>query len=148
MDKHIETLHKYIDNINLDEIRIATDMVKAAIDDNKKIFVIGNGGSMATAMHFANDLLLSNDLKVKVFHLSNQSNITAIANDNDYDDVFVLQLKNMMDVGDLLIAISCSGNSANVVKAVHYANTVGKTIGITGFHGGNVKSSATYTVFV
>ena len=148
MDKYIEEIHKYVDNISLDEIRVATDMIKATIDDNKKIFIIGNGGSMATAMHLADDLMLGNDLKVKVFHLSNQSSMTAIANDNDYVDVFSLQLKNMMDTGDLLIAISCSGNSANVCKAIEYANTIGKTIGITGFHGGYVKANSTFNVFV
>lgn len=148
MDNYKEALYKYIDNINLNEIRIATDMIKATIDADKKIFIIGNGGSMATAMHFTNDLMLSNDLKVKVFHLSNQSNMTAIANDNDYTEIFALQLKNLMSIGDLLIAISCSGNSLNIVKAVQYANTVGKTIGITGFHGGNVKSTSTYNIFV
>lgn len=112
---------------------------------NSKIYIIGNGGSAATASHMANDLSVGLKLReirnFNVESLSDNSSVcTAIANDIGYENIFYAQLKNKLTKDDVLIAISCSGNSANIVKAVEYAKQIGATvIGMTGFEGGKLK---------
>lgn len=109
---------------------------------------MGNGGSAATASHFACDLAKGTTMdnpsmrkRFKVTALTdNVPLLTAWANDIDYENMFVEQLKNLLEEGDLVIAISGSGNSKNVLKAVEYANTrAAKTVGLTGFEGGRLK---------
>lgn len=105
------------------------------------IFLIGNGGSAATCIHFANDLLSAGH---KAMCLVDQSNITRIANDKDYKFVFVDQLRVLFSENDALIAISASGNSANLVEAVNYINSIGGlTVAIVGFDGGVLKKICT-----
>jgi len=145
---YIKRIKGYIDEINIKDIVKASKIIMDTINSGKKIFIIGNGGSMATAMHFAEDLLLGNKLKGKVFHLSNVSAITAVSNDFSYEDVFVKQLEKLMDDGDLLITISCSGLSNNLIKAIEYANKKGYTLSISGFHGGYTKRNADFHIFV
>lgn len=114
-------------------------------ENKSKIYIIGNGGSAATASHMANDL--SAGLKMReirnfnVESLSDNSSVcTAIANDIGYENIFYAQLKHKIKKEDVLIAISCSGNSANIVKAAKYAKEIGATIiGVTGFDGGELK---------
>jgi D-sedoheptulose 7-phosphate isomerase len=112
---------------------------------NSKIYIIGNGGSAATASHMANDLSVGLKLReirnFNVESLSDNSSVcTAIANDIGYENIFYAQLKNKLTKDDVLIAISCSGNSSNIVKAVEYAKQIGATvIGMTGFEGGKLK---------
>jgi len=134
----------------LNEIDLqAIEDIKNTIDKteklNSKVYIIGNGGSAATASHMANDL--SAGLKMReirnfnVESLSDNSSVcTAIANDIGYENIFYAQLKHKIKKEDVLIAISCSGNSANIVKAAKYAKETGATIiGITGFDGGELK---------
>ncbi len=110
------------------------------------IFIIGNGGSAATASHMANDL--SGGLKLREIRrfrvVSLADNValnTAIANDIGYENVFYAQLKDQVAPHDLLIAISCSGNSPNIVKAVRYCKTLGvPVVGLTGFDGGELRA--------
>ncbi|WP_373072002.1 SIS domain-containing protein [Sulfurimonas sp.] len=112
---------------------------------NGRIYIIGNGGSAATASHMVNDLgigLKRREIKnFDVYSLSDNTPVcSAIANDIGYENVFYMQLKDRIKQDDLLMAISCSGNSENIVKAVEYAKDVGTdVIGITGFDGGRVK---------
>jgi len=114
--------------------------------DNRTIFLIGNGGSAATASHFANDLGLgprkSGGKAYRALSLAdNMAFVTAAGNDIGYDMVFVEQLKTLMNPGDVVIAISASGNSPNVVRAVEYANAHGAvTVGLTGFDGGELRT--------
>jgi D-sedoheptulose 7-phosphate isomerase len=116
------------------------------------IFIFGNGGSASTSSHFCCDLNKGVSYgKHKKFHAhsltDNMATITAYANDTSYDDVFVEPLKNFLNPGDLVIAISGSGNSKNVIKAVEYANSMGnRTAGITGYNGGKLKQIATLSV--
>jgi len=119
-----------------------------AYEKEKYIFVMGNGGSAATASHFACDLnkgcCLDLDRKFKMFCLNdNIPTLMALANDVSYDVVFEEQLKNFFRPGDLAIAISGSGNSENVIRAIQYAGlNGGRTIGLCGFSGGRLSELA------
>ena len=109
------------------------------------MYVVGNGGSAATASHIQADFRFFvryfTDFRPKVVALTdNVPLMTAISNDNSYEDVFVEQMKGVFNEGDLLLAISASGNSPNVIKAVEFAKQLGgKTIGFCGFSGGKLK---------
>jgi D-sedoheptulose 7-phosphate isomerase len=110
------------------------------------VFFIGNGGSAATASHFANDIAIgtrTGDAKpFRAMALTdNVAVLTALANDNGYDSIFVDQLKVHLRDGDALVAISASGNSPNVIAAVEYARSRGaKVVGLTGFDGGKLRT--------
>ena len=106
---------------------------------------MGNGGSAATASHMANDLSVGLKLReIRNFNVQSLSDntpvCTAIANDIGYENVFYAQLKNKLQPDDLVIALSCSGNSENIVKASQYTKKIGATlVGMTGFDGGELK---------
>jgi D-sedoheptulose 7-phosphate isomerase len=111
------------------------------------VFFIGNGGSAATASHFANDLSIGTNEYDKPFRAmsltDNVSVITAIGNDFGYEDIFVRQLRVLGKRGDVVVGISASGNSPNLLKTFEYARTAGiKTVAITAFDGGKMKSIA------
>jgi D-sedoheptulose 7-phosphate isomerase len=114
----------------------------------RTIFLVGNGGSAATASHAACDLSLGPRLfggkAYRAISLAdNSALITAAGNDVGYDAVFSEQLKTLLRPGDVVVAISASGNSPNVVRAVEYANQAGAvTIGLTGFDGGRLRQIA------
>ncbi len=119
-----------------------------AYRDRRTVFLIGNGGSAAAATHFGQDLNkaatcgLSVDTRFRAIPLTdNISFITALANDDGYDRVFVEQLTNHAGSQDVLVSISGSGNSPNVLRAVEYAKSLGmRTLGVTGFGGGKLGS--------
>jgi len=119
-----------------------------AYRDDRMIFVMGNGGSGATASHLACDInkgcCLDLEKKFKMLCLNdNIPTLLALANDISYDVVFEEQLKNFFSPGDLVIGISGSGNSENVLRALRYAKANGgKTIGLTGFSGGALSGLA------
>jgi len=124
-----------------------------AREGGHRIFFIGNGGSAATASHFANDVAIGTRSTSKPFKAisltDNNAIITAIANDDGYDQIFVKQLEVLMERGDVVVAISASGNSPNVVKAVELANFVGNTtVGFTGFDGGKLRQLCTHVVHI
>jgi D-sedoheptulose 7-phosphate isomerase len=111
------------------------------------VFFIGNGGSAATASHFANDLSIGTNEYDKPFRAISLTDnipvITAIGNDFGYEDIFVRQLRVLGKRGDVVVGISASGNSPNLLKAFEYARSAGiKTIAITAFDGGRMKSIA------
>lgn len=123
-----------------------------AYKEGSTIFVFGNGGSAATASHFATDLnkgiSYGLEKRFRVMALTdNFSTVSAYSNDTSYDDVFVEQMKNFIKPGDLVIGISGSGNSKNVLNAVEYANSRGNiTVGITGYDGGKLRQIAKHSV--
>ena len=123
---------------------LATILLKARAE-NRKIFFCGNGGSASTASHFTSDLakgtIVEGTPRFRALSLAdNIPQILAWGNDSCYEDIFVEQLKNLWDPGDVLIGISGSGNSENVLRAVEYANqNGGTTVGLTGFDGGKLK---------
>lgn len=125
-----------------------------ARDDDKRIYAIGNGGSASTASHFVVDMgkgaSIGREKRFKTIPLTdNMEWITALSNDISYDDVFVEQLKNFAEPGDVLLAISGSGNSENVLRAVKHANDVGcVTVGFTGFEGGKLNALVDHGIVV
>lgn len=142
---YINELVKCAKDIPESEIEEITNLLVDAYNNSRCVFIIGNGGSASTASHFRCDLVKGTVVKdkkrIKAMSLSdNTETITAIGNDISYEDIFAEQLKNFLSKGDLLIAISASGNSPNIIKAVTYAKTAGVVIvGLTGFGGGKLK---------
>jgi D-sedoheptulose 7-phosphate isomerase len=130
--------------LDVDAVAAGLALLEAAHAASKQVFLVGNGGSAATASHWANDLtwgLVRAGIRpLRAIALTdNVPVITAIANDSSYDEVFSRQLDALATPGDLLIAISGSGNSPNVLRAVELAREKGlKTLGILGMKGGKV----------
>jgi len=147
--EYLEGLVRVIETLNGDEVAALIQELKKAYDADRQIFIIGNGGSAATASHMACDLAknILGQMRGKTRHrfrvLSMTDNvpmITALANDLGYDQIFTEQLILYGKPGDLLLVISGSGNSPNIVKAVELARQMGlKTAGMLGFDGGRVK---------
>lgn len=143
-----------IDSLNIEELNVAMNAIYNAWLGGNIIYTLGNGGSAATASHFVCDFNKGISMNVdRQFNLQclndNTPIMMAIANDIGYDDVFYLQLKDRVRPGDLLIAISGSGNSRNVLKACEYAKEQGaKIIGLTGYNGGCLKEIADYSMHV
>ena len=127
---------------NIEEV---ASVVIDAWKKGKQVFIMGNGGSATTASHFARDLQIgaAAEGKPRVRALSlvdNVAFITALANDIDYSSIFEEQLVGQMTAGDVVIGISASGNSPNVLKAIEYARRNGATtVGLIGFGGGKLK---------
>jgi D-sedoheptulose 7-phosphate isomerase len=125
-----------------------------ALESGRFIYVMGNGGSAANAEHFVNDLGKGGQRgfprRFKVMSLTgNVSLMTAWANDTDYEHVFAEQLRNFVSSGDVVLAISGSGNSRNVLNALGLARERGAvTVGLTGFDGGKLKSLCDHCVVV
>jgi D-sedoheptulose 7-phosphate isomerase len=137
-------LLKAIDSIDLAAVERAIDVLRRAREEGRHIFVCGNGGSAATASHFATDIVkgasFGRDKRFRIMALTDSlSTLTAYSNDVNYECVFVEQLKNFAEPGDVLIAISGSGNSPNVLRALEYANSIGcHTIALSGRDGGKM----------
>tara|TARA_B100000949_G_scaffold228556_1_gene236270 strand:+ start:299 stop:847 length:549 start_codon:yes stop_codon:yes gene_type:complete len=139
-EKFLQESKNAIDNLieNNDKISEMINLLQEVRNNKKNVFVIGNGGSSSTASHFVCDLLKTSinnsQPRFRAQCLSdNTAVMTAWSNDVSYDDIFSEQLKNFVEEGDILIAISCSGNSTNVIKAVEESKRRGiKTIGLTG----------------
>jgi D-sedoheptulose 7-phosphate isomerase len=143
--KYLSDLKGIINTLENRDLEKIIEMIKKAREEDKRIFVFGNGGSAATANHFAADFgknAVNGDTnRFKIISLSNNiSSITACGNDIGFETVFEEQLKNLMHDGDLIICISASGNSPNIIRAVEYARKrSGTIIGITGFDGGKLR---------
>ena len=156
LKKYIDTVTESFGNLDQSEIFKFTDLLVDAYIKERFVFVIGNGGSAANASHFAQDLAkgtkYQHDQKKRLKALSLTDNlpfVTAQGNDEGYESIFVEQLKTYAKNGDLLVAISGSGNSPNIIKAIEWANDEGiTTVGITGFEGGKLKKLAKHSVNV
>jgi D-sedoheptulose 7-phosphate isomerase len=143
-ESYLSYLVGSLENVQAEEIDAVIDNIFDAYLKNRMIFVIGNGGSAANASHFAQDLAngtkVSPDSVKRIKALSLTDNlpyISALGNDEGFKSVFEQQLKTFASEGDLLIAISGSGNSPNIISAVEWGNKNGLlTMGITGFDGG------------
>ena len=142
------TLQKMLEQVNPAEVQAAVDLIWNAYLNGKTIYVIGNGGSASNASHIACDLSKStaspHTPRLKVVSLTdNVASITAIANDYSYEDIFTEQLKYQCQAGDVLLALSVSGTSPNVVKAVKWAARQGHpTIAWVGRNGGELYQIA------
>ena len=154
--QYLDIFFKKIRTIDEHSIMNLVSDIKNAYDNEKFIFLIGNGGSAAKASHLAQDLskgvIIDQTVKKRIKALSLTDNVpylTALANDDGYENVFVSQLRTFSKPGDYLLAISGSGNSSNVIKAAEYCkkNKI-KVIGITGFDGGKLKLLSDTSVHV
>ena len=134
-----------LDAISKDDLNSLMNLLMDAKDAGKTIFIMGNGGSAATASHYVCDfnkgISFGKENMFKFICLNdNIPTMMAYANDLSYADVFVGPLKNFMQEGDIVIGISGSGNSENVVRAIQYANkNGGVTVGLTGYSGGDMQ---------
>ena len=142
---YLDYLASCFEALDCDAIASFVGLLLTARDTGNAVFFIGNGGSAATASHFANDISIGtrtgDEKPFRAISLTdNVAVMTALANDEGYDRMFVDQLKVQMRDGDALVAISASGNSPNVIAAVEYAKSRGaQVIGLTGFDGGKLK---------
>jgi len=140
--------------INPSELDAVANSIVECYNREGMIYIFGNGGSSATASHVAGDYLkaitFGMDKRLKIICLSdNTPGLMAIANDISYDDIFVEQLKNFIKPGDLVIGISGSGNSENVLKALRLAkDRKVETIALVGFSGGKAKSMVDVCVHI
>jgi len=143
-----------IDAIDLAKVNQAIEWFKDARAAGRHIFVCGNGGSASTASHFACDIVkgasFNRHARFRIMALTDQlPTLTAYANDVGYDAVFVEQLKNFAQPGDLVMGISGSGNSPNVLRAIEYANQAGcRTLALTGRDGGQLGPMAQLNIQV
>ena len=151
---YITKLTALLQSIDPKEVEKVGLLLSAAREEGRQVFLLGNGGSAASASHLAVDLgkgcSRNREKRFRVLSLTDNTPwMTALSNDISYEDVFVEQLKNYAEKGDLLIAISGSGNSKNVLKALQYANQIGcETIGISGFAGGKLKDLVKHHVHI
>ena len=152
IQSYFDKLKNTLDNVDKEEVAKFVELLEEARANKKQIFIFGNGGASTTAAHFASDLNKPVDPnfpnRFKIICLNdNIPTMLAYANDISFDDIFKEQLKNLVQEGDLVIGMSGSGNSKNIVKAIEYANSVNaKTIGITGYDGGKLKKVSDYSV--
>lgn len=143
-DSYKSSLFRAIDSVDLARVEQAIQILSEARAAGRHIFTCGNGGSASTASHFVCDMVKGASFqraeRFRIMALTDSlPTLTAYSNDVDYGCVFVEQLKNFAQSGDVLIAISGSGNSPNVVRAVEYANSIGcHTIAMTGRDGGKL----------
>ena len=146
-DSYLNYLQSILKKIETKEIARFIETLLNARKRKATVFFIGNGGSAATASHFANDISIGTndyDDPFKAISLTdNVSILTAIGNDFGYEEIFQRQLRVLGHHGDVVVAISASGNSPNLLKAFEYAKKIGiRTVAITAFDGGKLKSKA------
>lgn len=150
IQRYLDRLQATIRNLNTDEINNFINLLVEARNNDKNIFIMGNGGSAATASHFTGDFNKGVSYQYDQFKRfkficlnDNLPTMLAYANDVGYEECFVEPLKNFFKPGDLVIGISGSGNSKNVLKAIEYANqNGGVTFGLVGYDGGKLKQLA------
>ena len=153
LQDYVGRLTEILNKIDPEKLgQVVTTFIEAFKSGNT-IYVVGNGGSAATASHMQADFRFFvryfSKFRPKIIALTdNVPMITAIGNDNNFEDVFVEQMRGQFVAGDVLIAISASGNSPNLVKAAEYANELGgKTIAFVGFLGGKLNEISTVPLY-
>ena len=154
IQNYISHLQGVLERLTLPDVRRSIDVIMEAYYTEKQIFVIGNGGSASTASHLACDLGKGTSIpgkpRFRVISLTdNVATMSAWSNDVSYEDVFVEQLRNLVNPEDVVIGISASGNSENVIRAMRHAKEIGcKTIGWSGFGGGTLATICDVNVVV
>ena len=155
-EDYIEYLNYIIKNLNKKNIKEFENLLEVARKKKQTIFIAGNGGAAATSITMANDLgfdILKKTKVKKTFRVQSLNDnpyvITAIANDTGYENIFLNQLKIHYKSGDLLILLSASGNSLNLIKACDWVKKQGgKTIGILGFDGGKLLKKCNLSIHI
>jgi D-sedoheptulose 7-phosphate isomerase len=154
--KYLQAVQATINNLDPEVIASFATHLENAYNNNQSIYVIGNGGSAANASHFAQDLAKGIFFEkpvaktMKAISLTdNIAHITAIANDTGYQNIFSAQLNTYANTGDVLVCISGSGNSENIIEAVKAAKQKNMfVIGVTGFDGGQLNTISDFVVHV
>ena len=146
-DSYLAYVSDVLKSINRESIGMFAKTLLNARERGSSIFFIGNGGSASTASHFANDIAIGTNSYKKPFRVisltDNQAIITAIGNDFGFEDIYSRQLQLLGKPNDVVVGISASGNSSNLIKAFEYAkNNMIKTVAITAFDGGKMKQIA------
>jgi len=157
IQEYLEDIKRILGSVEEDLInridKLTSILIKAR-ENRNTIFIMGNGGSASTASHFVGDLskgtIVGDFPRFKAVALTdNIPNMLAWANDGGYEQIFVEQLKNLMEPSDVVIGISVSGNSMNIIKAIEYANNNGGlTIGLSGGDGGKLAKFAQENIHV
>jgi D-sedoheptulose 7-phosphate isomerase len=154
ISNYVDGLGDCLKALSEESIADIADTIYKAYRKNKKVIIMGNGGSASTASHFACDLRMGSAAKGKprvraTSITDNTAMITSVANDIDYNSIFKEQLLGQLDEGDVVIGISASGNSPNVLEAMKYARENGAiTIALTGFDGGKLKGLVDKAIIV
>lgn len=152
-DEYLEYLTALIAQLDRSSISRFADLLLESRENKTTTFFLGNGGSASTATHFVNDVSLSSRQFKKPFRAislcDNQAVITAIANDDGYENIFLQQLQTLATAGDTIVCISASGNSKNLIKAIEYAkeNNI-YVVGLTAFDGGFLKENCDLNIHV
>jgi len=148
MARYSDLMATMVKSLDPDKCAELATLVERCAENRKTIFVMANGGSSAVASHFVNDMSVNSIVAgrrgFRVVSLTdNVESITAVANDSGYENIFSYQLQCMMEPGDLVIGLSVSGNSENIIRAIEYANAHdADTVGICGFDGGRLASAS------
>ena len=151
---YFEQLSKTIEMLPVEDVECVTEVLVRAYVQQRTVFLFGNGGSAALASHFACDLgkgtVNGSEKRFRVMALTdNVPLMTAWANDSKYEDIFAQQLANFVNAGDVVFAISASGNSPNVLSALRVANQAGATtVGLAGFAGGRMLALCDASIVV
>ena len=152
-DVYLGRLKRVVESLDRGQIDNAINVIAEAWNGGRQIITLGNGGSSLTALHFINDWNKSIYMATgKPFRgrslVDNMGVVMAYGNDNSFEDIFIEQLKNLLQPGDLVLAISGSGNSENVIRAIDYANEHGGvTLGLCGYRGGRLRQQAKHVVW-
>jgi D-sedoheptulose 7-phosphate isomerase len=154
VDAYLQLLTRALAQISREQIEAVIQVLYQAWKENRQVFIFGNGGSAATASHMANDLckytIAPGKPRLRAFALTdNVAMLTAWGNDSGYDCIFAEQLSNYLQPGDVVIAISTSGNSSNVICGLEEARgRQAVCVGFTGDNGGRLKELVDYCVFI
>ena len=152
-NNYLEYLTELISKLNREAIGDFADLLLQSRDSGATTFFLGNGGSASTATHFVNDVSLGSRQFKKPFRAislcDNQAVITAIANDDGYENIFLQQLQTLSRPGDTIVCISASGNSKNLIKAIEFAKENNLyVVGLTAFDGGYLKENCDLNIHV
>lgn len=150
---YFDYLKVLIDKLSIENVSKFIELILETRENNKTIFFIGNGGSASTASHFVNDISLGSRQFEKPFRAislcDNQAVITAIGNDDGYENIFLQQLQTQAKAGDVVVAISASGNSPNIIKAINWAKDNDlTTVGLSAFDGGMLAKLSNLNIHV
>ncbi len=153
LNSYLEYLSVLISELDKGAIAKFADLLLESRESGSTTFFLGNGGSASTATHFVNDVSFGSRQFEKPFRAislcDNQAVITAIANDDGYENIFLQQLQTLAKTGDTIVCISASGNSQNLVKAIEYAKEHEiYVVGLTAFDGGYVKKNCHLNIHV
>jgi D-sedoheptulose 7-phosphate isomerase len=144
---------KTIDGFDPAQVQVLVGELMSAREAGSSVYIAGNGGSASTASHFAVDWMLGTDIQhpsLRVLAINESiAGITATGNDRNFDDIFLRPIAHLCQEGDVLVVVSASGNSANLIKAALVAQSKGATVvAITGFDGGKLRALADISVHV